>query len=55
MNTVGEKEINTHGRAIYFFQDALGYTYLGNWQSRANNSNIEKTRAHRVVEKPRTR
>ncbi len=43
MNTVGEREINTQGRAIYFFQDALGYTYLGNWQERANNSNIEET------------
>lgn len=43
MNTVGEREINTQGRAIHFFQDALGYTYLGNWQERANNSNIEKT------------
>ena len=42
MNTVGEKEIKIQGRAIYFFQDALGYTYLGNWQERANNSNIEK-------------
>lgn len=42
MNTVGEKEINAQGRAIHFFQDALGYTYLSNWQERANNSNIEK-------------
>ncbi len=43
MNTVGEREINTQGRAIYFFQDALGYTYLSNWQDRADNSNIEET------------
>ncbi len=42
MNTVGEKEINAQGRAIHFFQDALGYTYLSNWQERADNSNIEK-------------
>ena len=43
MNTVGEREINTQGRVIHFFQDVLGYTYLSNWQERANNSNIEKT------------
>ena len=43
MNTVGEREINTQGRVIYFFQDVLGYKYLGNWQERADNSNIEKT------------
>ena len=43
MNTVGEREINAQGRAIHFFQDVLGYTYLSNWQERANNSNIEKT------------
>lgn len=43
MNTVGEKEINAQGRAIHFFQDVLEYKYLGNWQERPNNSNIEKT------------
>ena len=43
MNTVGEREIKTQGHAIHFFQDVLGYTYLGNWQERANNSNIEET------------
>ena len=43
MNTVGEREIQTQGRVITFFQDVLGYTYLGTWQERADNSNIEKT------------
>ena len=42
MNTVGEKEKRIQGRLITFFQDALGYEYLGDWQSRANNSNINK-------------
>ena len=42
MHTIGEKERRTQGRLITFFQDALGYTYLGDWQSRANNSNIDK-------------
>lgn len=42
MNTVGEREVNTQGRVIHFFQDALGYTYLSNWQERADNT-IKKT------------
>lgn len=43
MNTIGEKEIRVQGRVVTFFQDALEYEYLGNWQERPNNSNIEKT------------
>ncbi len=42
-NRLGETEIKTQGRLITFYQDTLGYEYLGNWQSRENNSNIEKT------------
>ena len=41
MNTVGEREIRTQERVIEFFRDALGYTYLGNWQDNSEeNSNI---------------
>lgn len=41
MNTVGEREIRTQERVIAFFTDALGYTYLGNWQDNSEeNSNI---------------
>ena len=41
MNTVGEREIRTQKRVIAFFEDALGYTYLGNWEhSGEDNSNI---------------
>ena len=42
MSTVGEVEIRTQERVIEFFCDVLGYTYLGHWQDRENNSNIEK-------------
>ena len=42
MTTVGEREIRTQERVIRFFQDALGYTYLGHWQDRQGNSNIEE-------------
>ena len=41
MSKVGQREILTQKRVIAFFKDALGYVYLGNWQDRANNRNIE--------------
>ena len=43
MNTVAEREIHIQGRVVTFFHDVLGYTYLGNWQERASNSNIDKS------------
>ena len=42
MNTVGDRETGTQARVLTFFQKVLGYTYLGNWQTRQENSNIEK-------------
>ena len=42
MSKVGQREIRTQKRVIAFFKDALGYTYLGNWQDRDNNRNIER-------------
>ena len=42
MSTVGQREIRTQKRVIAFFKDALGYAYLGNWQDRVNNCNIER-------------
>ena len=41
MSTVGEREVRTQQRVVAFFQDALGYSYLGHWQDRDGNSNIE--------------
>jgi len=41
MNTVGARETSTQERVITFFQKGLGYTYLGNWQERQENSNID--------------
>ena len=41
MSTVGQREILTQRRVVEFFQDALGYAYLGHWQDRADNGNIE--------------
>ena len=41
MNNVGQIERITQNRVVKLFQDELGYTYLGNWEERENNSNIE--------------
>ena len=42
MSTVGEREILTQRRVLAFFQDVLGYAYLGHWKDRPDNGNIEE-------------
>ncbi len=42
MNTVGKLERETQNRVIQIFQNELGYEYLGNWEERENNSNVER-------------
>ena len=42
MSKVGQKERTTQNRVVKLFQQKLGYTYLGNWEDRYNNSNIEE-------------
>jgi len=41
-NSVGKKERETQNRVIQIFQNELGYEYLGNWEERENNSNVER-------------
>lgn len=41
MSNVGQRERATQNRIVQFFQTDLGYRYLGDWQDRANNKNIE--------------
>lgn len=41
MNNIGKKERDTQNRVIALFKNELGYRYLGNWEDRAGNSNIE--------------
>lgn len=41
MSQIGQPERFTQNRVIKFFQEKLGYEYLGNWQDR-ENSNIEE-------------
>ena len=42
MSVVGELEVLAQQRVVEFFQDALGYAYLGDWTSRPDNSNVER-------------
>ncbi|MHB2149647.1 type I restriction endonuclease subunit R [Calditrichota bacterium LG25] len=42
MSTIGEKEARTQYRLVHFFQNALGYRYLGNWKDREGNDNVEE-------------
>ncbi len=42
MTKVGAIERSTQNRIVQLFQEELGYTYLGDWQERENNSNIEE-------------
>jgi type I restriction enzyme, R subunit len=42
MTTVGQKERETQKRIVKLFRDKLDYDYLGNWEERANNRNIDE-------------
>ncbi len=42
MSTIGQSERATQNRVIALFQDELQYRYLGDWQYRDGNSNIEE-------------
>jgi len=42
MTTVGQLERKTQNRVVELFRDTLKYDYLGDWQDREGNSNIEK-------------
>ena len=42
MSEVGEIERATQNRIVHLLGDVLGYRYLGNWEDRLNNSNIEE-------------
>ncbi len=41
MNTIDQRERITQNRVVQLFQTQLDYTYLGNWDTRPNNRNIE--------------
>lgn len=39
---ITKPERDTQNRVIRLFENELDYTYLGNWQDKCDNSNIEK-------------
>lgn len=39
---VGQVERKTQDRIVALFRDRLGYDYLGNWEDREENSNVEE-------------
>jgi len=41
MSDVGQRERIAQHRVVQHFQDTLGFDYLGNWETRAGNSNVE--------------
>ncbi|CAI7978118.1 type I restriction enzyme, R subunit [Frankia sp. Hr75.2] len=41
MSNVGQPERKAQDRVIELFRASLGYEYLGNWEYRADNSNVE--------------
>jgi len=41
MSPVGQKEKKTQQRLVKLFRDRLSYRYLGNWEERENNRNLE--------------
>ncbi len=41
MSDVGQLETKTQDRLVEFFQQKLGYRYLGYWKHRKNNRNVE--------------
>ena len=41
MSNVGKKERVTQNRLVKLFREGLDYDYLGNWEERSGNSNVE--------------
>jgi type I restriction enzyme R subunit len=42
MNGVGQREHATQNRVVKLFRDSPGYAYLGDWNERLGNSNVEE-------------
>lgn len=46
---VGQIERATQNRIVVLFKDCLGYEYLGNWEDRLDNSNIEEKEVRKYL------
>jgi type I restriction enzyme R subunit len=51
MSTVGQRERATQNRVVTLFRDTLKYDYLGNWEERPDNSNIEESYLRAFLER----
>jgi type I restriction enzyme R subunit len=51
MNDVGQIERHTQNRVVKLFQEQLDYHYLGDWQDRADNKNVEETLLRKWMER----
>lgn len=50
MSKVGQKERVTQNRIVHLFQEQLEYDYLGNWEEREGNSNIEEAELRKFLQ-----
>ena len=50
MSKVGQIERATQNRIVALFQHQLMYDYLGNWEDREGNSNIEETQLRKFLQ-----
>lgn len=50
MSKVGQKERATQNRIVQLFQEQLQYDYLGNWEEREGNSNIEEAELQKFLQ-----
>jgi type I restriction enzyme, R subunit len=48
---IGQPERHTQNRIIKLFQEQLQYDYLGNWEDRTSNSNIEENYLRQFLQK----
>jgi type I restriction enzyme R subunit len=51
MSDVGQPERKVQDRVVKLFRDQLGFEYLGNWEGRTGNSNLETQLLERNLEK----
>ena len=51
MSTVGQIERATQNRVVRLFREQLGYRYLGNWEERQDNGNIEEVDVRRFLKR----
>jgi len=50
MTDISQNERNTQNRVVRLFRERLGYDYLGDWQERTGNRNVEDAYLRRFLE-----